>query len=119
FLSDEGNIDIGHRCKRYRNWAVLSQKRGNEEKVIAYFSRSLNRTQRQYCTTRREVLAVVKSLAHFHPYLNGRKFAARTDHFSLRLLVNFKYAEGQLARWLQKIQRYDLKIEHRHGKYYL
>jgi hypothetical protein len=97
----------------------LSQKQGTEEKVIAYFSRSLNRTQRQYCTTRRELLAVVKSLAHFHPYLYGRNFVVRTDHSSLRWLVNFKYAEGQLARWLQKIQQYDLKLEHRAGKYHL
>ncbi len=95
------------------------KKQGNEEKVIAYFSRSLNRTQRQYCTTRRELLAVVKALAHFHPYLYGRNFVVRTDHCSLRWLVNFKYAEGQLARWLQKIQQYDLKIVHRPGKYHL
>ena len=112
FLIDEGTLILDTDASGVAIGAVLSQKQGTEEKVIAYFSRSLNRTQRQYCTTRRELLAVVKSLAHFHPYLYGRNFVVRTDHSSLRWLVNFKYAEGQLARWLQKIQQYDLKLEH-------
>ena len=67
--------------------AVLSQKQDGVEKVIAYFSRSLDRTQRQYCVTRRELLAVIKSLDHFNPYLYGRTFVVRTDHSSLRWLV--------------------------------
>ena len=79
------------------------KKQGNEEKVIAYFCRSLNRTQRQYCKTRRELLAVVKTLAHFHPYLYGRNFVVRTDHCSLRWLVNFKYAGSKVG----VIGRYD------------
>ena len=96
--------------------AVLSPKQDGVEKVIAYFSRSLDGTQRQYCLTRRELLAVIKSLDHFNPYLYGRKFVVRTDHSSLRWLVNFKHPEGQVARWLQKIQQYDFYVEHRPGK---
>jgi hypothetical protein len=99
--------------------AVLSQNQGNGEKVIAYFSCSLDRSQRQYCVTRRELLAVVKALEHFHPYLYGREFVLRTDHSSLRWLVSFKFPEGQLARWLQKIQQYDFHVEHRPGKEHL
>ena len=61
FLSDEGTLILDPDASGVAIGAVLSQKQGNEEKVIAYFSRSLDRTQRQYCTTRRELLAVVKS----------------------------------------------------------
>ena len=71
FLCDEGTLILDTDASGVAIGAVLSQKQGNEEKVIAYFSRSLDRTQRQYCTTRRELLAVVKSLAHFHSYLYG------------------------------------------------
>ena len=41
--------------------AVLSQRgKEGEEKVIAYYCKVLSRTERQYCVTRRELLAVVK-----------------------------------------------------------
>ncbi|GBM56891.1 Retrovirus-related Pol polyprotein from transposon 297 [Araneus ventricosus] len=74
--------------------AVLSQNIGNEERVIAYFS---------------------KSLDHFHHYLYGRKFLLRTKHTSLRWLLNFREPEGHIARWIQRLQEYDFEIQHRKG----
>ncbi|GBO42330.1 Retrovirus-related Pol polyprotein from transposon 297, partial [Araneus ventricosus] len=95
--------------------AVLYQKIGNEECVIAYFSKSLGKPERDYCVTRKELLAIVKSIEHFHHYLYGRKFLLRTDHASLRWLLNFKEPEGQIARWIQRLQEYDFEIQHRKG----
>ncbi|GBN04797.1 Retrovirus-related Pol polyprotein from transposon 297 [Araneus ventricosus] len=95
--------------------AVLSQKIGNEECVIAYFSKSLGKPERNYCVTRKELLAIVKSIKHFHHYLYGRKFLLRTDHASLRWLLNFREPEGQIARWIQRLQEYDFEIQHRKG----
>ncbi|GBL80842.1 Retrovirus-related Pol polyprotein from transposon 297, partial [Araneus ventricosus] len=95
--------------------AVLSQNTGNEERVIAYFSKSLGKPERNYCVTRKELLAIVKSIEHFHHYLYGRKFLLRTDHASLRWLLNFKEPEGQIARWIQRLQEYDFEIQHRKG----
>ncbi|KAF8789832.1 Transposon Ty3-G Gag-Pol polyprotein like [Argiope bruennichi] len=62
--------------------AVLSRKIGKEESVISYFSKSLGKPERNYCVTRKELLAIVKSVEHFHHYLYGRKFLLRTDHAS-------------------------------------
>ena len=45
----------------------------------------------------------------------GRKFRLRTDHASLKWLLNYKDADGMLARWLAKLQAYDFTIEHRPG----
>ncbi|GBN06648.1 Retrovirus-related Pol polyprotein from transposon 297 [Araneus ventricosus] len=95
--------------------AVLSQKIGNEECVIAYFSKSLGNPERSYCVTRKELLAIVKSIEHFHHYLYGRKFLLRTDHASLRWLLISRETEGQVARWIQKLQEYDFEIQHRKG----
>jgi len=39
--------------------AVLSQRIDGIERPIAFFSRVMNETQRRYCTTRRELLAVI------------------------------------------------------------
>lgn len=79
----------------------MSQKQGEEEKVIAYFSRSLTKSERQYCVTRKELLALVAEVRHFHHYVYGRHFKVRTDHGALRWLMNFKNPEGQTARWIK------------------
>ena len=79
--------------------AVLSQKQDDKERVVAYYSRVLTKSERNYCVTRRELLAVVDSIKRFHTYLYGTKFVIHTDHGSLRWLVNFKNLEGQLCRW--------------------
>ena len=96
--------------------AVLSQLGPDgQEHVIAYGSRILTKSERQYCVTRRELLAVVTFTKHFRPYLLGRRFILRTDHGSLQWLCNFKDPEGQVARWLEAIQELDFKIIHRKG----
>ena len=52
----------------------------------------------------------------FRPYLLGREFTLRTDHGSLSWLQSFKEPEGQLARWLEKLQEFHLRIVHHPGK---
>ena len=95
--------------------AVLSQLQDGQEQVIAYFSRALSRAERNYCTTRKELLAVVRAIQHFRPYLYGIHFLIRTDHAALTWLLNFRSPEGQVARWIEQMQEYDFTIEHRAG----
>ena len=96
--------------------AVLSQNVHGTECVVAYASRVLTKSERSYCATRKELLALVWAVQHFRPYLSGRPFTVRTDHNSLKWLQNFKDAEGQVARWLEKLSEYQMCVEHRPGK---
>ena len=48
------DTDASHDCIG----AVLSQKEGSNEKVIAYASRKMSESERQYCITRKELLSV-------------------------------------------------------------
>ena len=96
--------------------AVLSQVIDGKERPIAYASKALSKSERRYCVTRKELLAVVVFIKHFRHFLYGRKFLIRTDHSSLRWLMRFKDPEGQLARWLEVISAYELEIQHRAGK---
>jgi hypothetical protein len=97
--------------------AVLSQINDNgQENVIAFGSRMLTKSERKYCVTRKELLAVVTFIKQFRPYLLGRKFTLRTDHGSLLWLTNFKDPQGQLARWLEQLQEFDFEVVHRKGR---
>jgi len=83
--------------------------------VIAYYSKVFSKTERNYCVTRKELLAMIDSTKFFYHYLYGRKFVIRTDHISLKWLTIFRNLEDQLARLLEQIQQYHFEIIHRKG----
>ena len=96
--------------------AVLSQCHADgKEHVISYASRLLTKPECNYCVTRKELLAVVTFLHHFCQYLIGTPFVIHTDHSALTWLQNFKSPEGQLARWIEKLQEYKFTVVHRPG----
>lgn len=94
----------------------LSQIQEGVERAISFGSNILLKEQRNWCTTRKELLSVVKFCRYFRHYLLGRKFLLRTDHGCLVWLMRFKNPEGQLARWLEELSQYDFEILHRPGK---
>ena len=96
--------------------AVLSQVQDGEERVIAYASRTLSRPERNYCVTRRELLALVYFVKEFRCYLLGQRFLIRTDHAALQWLQKTPDPVGQQARWLNALSEYDFEIQHRPGK---
>ena len=96
--------------------AVLSQRQGHQEKVIAYGSKALSKEERNYCVTRKELLAVVHFIEAYRYYLYGKKFVVRTDHSSLRWMLRQKEPRDQLARWIQRLSLFQFDIEHRPGK---
>ena len=75
----------------------------------------LTPAQRRYCTTRKELLSVIRFTRQYRHYLLGRRFLLRTDHSSLIWLMRFKNIEGQLSWWLEEISQYDMEIVHRSG----
>ena len=90
-------------------------QRNDTERVIAYGSRSLNEQEKNYCGTRLEMLALVNCMDHFRYYLVGQKLRLRTDNHSLVWLMSFKEPQGQVARWLGRLQ-YDSEIQRRPGR---
>ena len=82
---------------------------------ISFASHTLNPIQQRYCTTRKELLAIVMFTRHYKHYLLGPEFTLRADHGSLIWLFRFKHPVGQLGRWLEELSQYSRTIQHRPG----
>lgn len=95
--------------------AVLSQIQDGNERALAYFSKTLSPAERNYCVTRRELLAIILATKHFRPYLYGKHFLMRTDHASLQWLCRRKEPSHQVARWLEGLAEYHFTLTHRAG----
>ena len=96
--------------------AVLAQAQNGLQRVIWYASKSLNRAQSRYWTTKRALLALVNYTRHFKHYLLGRQLKIITDHRPLQWLHKFKDPDALTARWLKKLAAFDYAIEHRSGE---
>ncbi|XP_033741767.1 uncharacterized protein LOC117328350 [Pecten maximus] len=103
-------------ASQYAIGGVLSQIQDGKERVISYGSRSLDKAERNYCVTRKEMLAVVYFTKYYKHYLIGKPCIVRTDHGSLTWLGRFKEPDGQIHRWLQQLSQFDMKIVHRPGR---
>lgn len=75
----------------------------------------MNKAERNYCVTDRELLAVKHFTENFRHYLIGRTFTIRTDHQALKWLFSLKEPKNRIARWIEILSAFDFKIEHRPG----
>jgi len=114
--SDNGTFVLDCDASNTAIGGVLSERQGGIEKVIAYGSRKLSKQERNYCVTRRELLAIVNFLKYFRHYLLGRHFIVRTNHAALQWLQRIPDAIGHQARWIGIIGEFDFEVIHRPGK---
>ena len=70
--------------------AVLQQHQEGHLRVIAFASRLFDKADCIYCTTRKELLAVIFGLKRFRQYVLGRKLIVRSDHAALSYLRKSK-----------------------------
>lgn len=96
--------------------AVLSQVGEQGETVIAYYSKTLTPSERNYCVASRGLLAVVRAVLHFRPSLYGKRFKIRTDYASLLWLCRKTEPTCQVARWIEILLDFGYQIEHRPGR---
>ena len=96
--------------------ACLSQLRmrenGEEEEVpIAFASKTLSDSRRAYCTTKKELYAIVFFMRYWRGYLSMAKTVVRTDHGSLRWLTRFGLdglpGGSMYSRWIAELQSYE------------
>ena len=113
----DGDLILDTDASQFAVGSVLSQRQPDGQvRVVAYASKILNSHERRYCTTRKEMLAVVTALRKFKTYLWGRPILLRTDNAAVNYMLHIKEPEGQLARWLEELGCYNLQVTHRPGR---
>ena len=96
--------------------AVLQQEQHGIVRVIAYASKTFDAAERMYCTTRKELAAVIYALKMFRHYVvGGVSFLLRTDHGALTSLFKTPEPIQQQARYLNFLADYNFEIQHRAG----
>lgn len=87
-----------------------------DHQVICFISRKLNKHERNYTITEKELLAIVFSCRKLRNYLLGNKVIVRTDHKALIFLKSCKLSHGRIMRWALLLQEYDLHYEFISGR---
>lgn len=105
--TDASNVGLG---------AVLFQREGDKEHVIAYRSRALSSNEKNYTTTEKECLAVIWAIQRNIEYLEGIPFTVITDHLALKWIFKLPNPTGRLGRWVLELRNHDFVIEYRKGK---
>ncbi|XP_069191041.1 uncharacterized protein [Procambarus clarkii] len=76
---------------------VLMQQRGEEVLPVSYYSYKLKPHQRNYSTIEKELLAILLSIQHYEPYLQGyRSLTIYSDHNPLRFLQQAQFSNQRL-----------------------
>ena len=100
--------------------AVLSQLSAEDEKwhLVAYLSKSLSETKRNYEIHDKEMLAIIRALEEWRHFLEGApdKFEIWTDHKNLEHFMSAKKLNHRQARWSLTLARFDFVMHHRPGK---
>lgn len=97
--------------------AVLCQKQDDgPEKVIAYASRALSKSEKNYSAHKLEFLALKWSVTEkFHDYLYGNSFTVYTDNNPLTYVLTTAKLDATGHRWLAELQTYHFDIKYRPG----
>lgn len=96
--------------------AVLYQLQNGDKRVIAYASRSLTKSEKNYPAHKLEFLALKWSVCEkFHDYLYGSKFIVLTDNNPLTYVTTSAKLDATSQRWVAALANYDFELKYRPG----
>ena len=91
------------------------------ERPIAFASRTLSASEKNYAQVEKEALSLVFGVKRFHQFLYGRKFTLVTDHKPLQAILGPKsavpiLAAARMQRWALVLSAYDYDLAYRRSE---
>lgn len=87
------------------------------ETVIAYGSKTLTGSEKNYTINHLEALAIIWAINRYRHYLSSKEqFVIRTDHAALVYIFKNEKTSPKLQRWKACLLGYNYRIEYRAGK---
>ena len=92
--------------------AILMQ----ESRPLAYHSEALKGRCLHLSTYEKELLALVKVVKKWRPYLVGNPFFIRTDQHSLKYILEQRISTPTQQKWITKLLGYSFVVEYKKGR---
>ena len=97
--------------------AALYQVHDGVERPVAYASRTLSKSERNYPVHKLEFLALRWAVVDKFPhYLFGREFLVRTDNNPLSYILTSAKLDATGHRWLASLANYHFAVQYRPGR---
>lgn len=96
--------------------AVLSQITNDEDKPIAFASKTFTKAEKNKPTILKELLAIHWAINYFKAYLYGKKFTVKTDHKPLVYLFGMKNPTSKLTRVRMDLEEFNYDVVYIKGK---
>ena len=96
---------------------MYQEQTDGTDRVIAYASRTLSKSESKYHSHKLEFLALKWAVTdRFHEYLYGGKFEVFTDNNPLTYILTTAKLDATGQRWVASLANYDFKLNYRSGK---
>jgi hypothetical protein len=92
--------------------AVLHQGAG----PLAFYSKPFTARHMKVAAYERELIGLVQAVRHWRPYLWGRRFVVRTDHYALEYMLDSRLSTVPQHQWISKLFGFDFSVEYRSGR---
>jgi hypothetical protein len=104
---------VGPDSSQYGVGGALYQRIDGRIRFIAFASKALNKHQRNYPATKRELLALLFCLRKWSCFLYGRKFTIEVDHKALTYLNSSR--NRMILDWLEFVNTYSFTVKYKKG----
>src|SRR3954449_915626 len=94
--------------------AILSQKQEDKWKPVAFLSKALNPTERNYEIYDKELLAIITAFDEWRQYLIGAKeIEVFRDHQNLTYFRKPQKLNRRQVRWVMELAQFSFTLKHR------